>query len=76
MDDYDEDDGEGSDPPTRSFLRRRLDEQSRQVEQTVVQKMNTLLEARQLPLRSNPLQAEVVFTRPKTIDLEKKGRIK
>ncbi|KAM1754381.1 hypothetical protein ACFX12_006848 [Malus domestica] len=32
--DCDEDGGEGSDPPTRSFLRKRLDEQSRSVEQT------------------------------------------
>ncbi|KAM2791421.1 hypothetical protein PS2_003200 [Malus domestica] len=32
--DCDEDGGEGSDPPTRSFLRKRLDEQSRTVEQT------------------------------------------
>lgn len=30
----DEDGGEGSDPPTRSFLRKRLDEQSRSVDQT------------------------------------------
>ncbi|KAM1252369.1 hypothetical protein ACFX2J_040381 [Malus domestica] len=29
-----EDGGEGSDPSTRSFFRRRLDEQSRAVEQT------------------------------------------
>ncbi|KAM2245632.1 hypothetical protein ACFXTI_006548 [Malus domestica] len=34
VDDYDKDGGEGSDRPTRSFLRRRLDEQSRAVEQT------------------------------------------
>ncbi|KAM1031697.1 hypothetical protein ACFX2C_035452 [Malus domestica] len=34
VEDCDEDDGEGSDPPTRSFLRRLLDEQSRMVEQT------------------------------------------
>ncbi|KAM1559323.1 hypothetical protein ACFX1Z_002702 [Malus domestica] len=33
VEDCDEDGGEGSDPPTRSFLRRRLDEQSRMVEQ-------------------------------------------
>ncbi|KAM1181346.1 hypothetical protein EV1_020015 [Malus domestica] len=44
MEDCDEDGGEGSDPPTRSFLRRRLDEQSRQVEQAVGHKMNRLLE--------------------------------
>ena len=44
MEDCDEDGGDGSDPPTRSFLRRRLDEQSRQVEQTVSQKLNSLLE--------------------------------
>ncbi|KAM2085483.1 hypothetical protein ACFX1R_023155 [Malus domestica] len=36
MEDCDEDCDEGSDPQTRSFIRRRLDEQSRQVEQTVV----------------------------------------
>ncbi|KAM2216448.1 hypothetical protein ACFXTI_022928 [Malus domestica] len=34
IEDCDEDSGEGSDPPTRSFLRKRLDEQSRTVEQT------------------------------------------
>ncbi|KAM1764053.1 hypothetical protein ACFX11_003336 [Malus domestica] len=34
IEDCDEDGGEGSDPPTRSFLRKRLDEQSRTVEQT------------------------------------------
>ncbi|KAM2630216.1 hypothetical protein TB1_029101 [Malus domestica] len=44
MEDCDEDGGEGSDPPNRSFIRRRLDEQSRQVEHTVSQKMNSLLE--------------------------------
>ncbi|KAM1345401.1 hypothetical protein ACFX2H_034591 [Malus domestica] len=33
MEDCDEDGGEGSDPPTRSFLRKRLDEQSQTVEQ-------------------------------------------
>ncbi|KAM1262181.1 hypothetical protein ACFX14_027303 [Malus domestica] len=38
VEDCDEDGGEGSDLPTRSFLRRRLDEQSRQVEQTVGKK--------------------------------------
>ncbi|KAM1513256.1 hypothetical protein ACFX1Z_024708 [Malus domestica] len=32
MENCDEDGGEGSDLPTRSFLRRRLDEQSRTVE--------------------------------------------
>ncbi|KAM2168293.1 hypothetical protein TB2_037273 [Malus domestica] len=35
IEDCDEDGGEGSDPPTRSFLRKRLDEQSRTVEQTL-----------------------------------------
>ncbi|KAM2867800.1 hypothetical protein COP2_023675 [Malus domestica] len=49
VEDYDEDGGEGSDSPTRSFLRRRLDEQSQQVEQIVIQKMNSLLEV----IRSN-----------------------
>ncbi|KAM2273933.1 hypothetical protein ACFX1S_043802 [Malus domestica] len=34
VEDCDEDGGEGFDPPTRSFLQRRLDEQSRAVEQT------------------------------------------
>ncbi|KAM1020219.1 hypothetical protein ACFX2C_041628 [Malus domestica] len=34
MEDCDKDGGEGSDPPTRSFIRKRLDEQSRTVEQT------------------------------------------
>ncbi|KAM1059909.1 hypothetical protein ACFX2B_024375 [Malus domestica] len=34
VEDCDEDGGEGSDPPTRSFLQRRLDEQSRTIEQT------------------------------------------
>ncbi|KAM1682959.1 hypothetical protein ACFXTN_031177 [Malus domestica] len=32
VEDCDEDGGEGSDSPTRSFLRRRLEEQSREVE--------------------------------------------
>ncbi|KAM2867360.1 hypothetical protein COP2_023287 [Malus domestica] len=75
VEDNDEDSGKDSDPPTRSFLRRRLDEQSRQVEQTVGQKMNNLLKV----IRSNgetytrllELLAEVVSTRPKTIDLER-----
>ncbi|KAM0970172.1 hypothetical protein FF1_018298 [Malus domestica] len=49
VDDCDDDGGEGFDPPTRSFLRRRLDEQFQQVEQTVGQKMNNLLEV----IRSN-----------------------
>ncbi|KAM0999531.1 hypothetical protein ACFX2A_006388 [Malus domestica] len=35
IEDCDEDGGEGSDPPTRSFLRKQLDEQSRTVEQTL-----------------------------------------
>ncbi|KAM1391092.1 hypothetical protein ACFX2I_018838 [Malus domestica] len=35
MEDCDKDGSEGSDPPTRSFLRKRLDEQSRTVEQTL-----------------------------------------
>ncbi|KAM1050316.1 hypothetical protein ACFX2A_032774 [Malus domestica] len=34
VEDGDEYGGEGSDPPIRSFLRRRLDEQSRAVKQT------------------------------------------
>ncbi|KAM1000561.1 hypothetical protein ACFX2H_007158 [Malus domestica] len=32
IEECDEDGGEGSDPPTRSFLRKRLDEQSRMIE--------------------------------------------
>ncbi|KAM1442349.1 hypothetical protein ACFXTO_010348 [Malus domestica] len=32
IEECDEDGGEGSDPPTRSFLQKRLDEQSRSVE--------------------------------------------
>ncbi|KAM1489629.1 hypothetical protein ACFXTH_032635 [Malus domestica] len=71
MEDCNEDSDEGSDPPTRSFLRRRLDEQSRQIEQTVIQKMNNLLESRQLPPKSNPLQVKTGSTWLKTIDLEK-----
>ncbi|XP_070661259.1 uncharacterized protein [Malus domestica] len=35
IEDCDENGGEGSDPPTRSFIRKRLDEQSRTVEQTL-----------------------------------------
>ncbi|TQD98831.1 hypothetical protein C1H46_015474 [Malus baccata] len=35
MEDCDEDGGEGSDPPTRSFLRKLLDEQYWMVEQTL-----------------------------------------
>ncbi|KAM2270248.1 hypothetical protein ACFXTI_037707 [Malus domestica] len=42
MEDCDEDGGEGSDPPTRSFLRKRLDDQSRTVEQTFSQGINKL----------------------------------
>ncbi|KAM2361102.1 hypothetical protein FF1_003502 [Malus domestica] len=34
VEDCDEDGGQGTVPPTRSFLRKRLDEQSRTVEQT------------------------------------------
>ena len=34
VEDCDEDSGEGSDPPTRSFFRRRLEEQSRLFENT------------------------------------------
>ncbi|KAM0963785.1 hypothetical protein ACFX2A_023230 [Malus domestica] len=34
VEDCDEDGGEGTDPPTRLFIRKRLDEQSRMVEQT------------------------------------------
>ena len=49
VEDCDDDGGEGSDPPTRTFLRRRLDEQYRQVEQSIGQKMNDLLDA----IRSN-----------------------
>ncbi|XP_068344143.1 uncharacterized protein [Pyrus communis] len=45
VEDCDDDGGEGSDPPTRSFLRRRLDEQYGQVEQSIGQNMNDLLEA-------------------------------
>ncbi|XP_068344173.1 uncharacterized protein [Pyrus communis] len=45
MEDCDEDGGEGFDPPTRSFLRRRLDEQSWEVKQSNGQKMNNLLKA-------------------------------
>ncbi|KAM1238084.1 hypothetical protein ACFX2I_038862 [Malus domestica] len=35
IEDCDDDGGEGSDPPTRSFLQKRLDEQSWTVEQTL-----------------------------------------
>ena len=49
VEDCDDDGGEGSDPPTRTFLRRRLDEQYRQVEQSIGQKMNDLVDA----IRSN-----------------------
>ncbi|KAM1543567.1 hypothetical protein ACFX1Z_013208 [Malus domestica] len=38
VEDCNQDGGEGSDPQTPSFLRKRLDEQSLQVEQTVVKK--------------------------------------
>ncbi|KAM1833042.1 hypothetical protein ACFX13_022903 [Malus domestica] len=42
IEDCDEDGGEGSDPPTRSFLRKQLDEQSRTVEQTFSREINKL----------------------------------
>ncbi|KAM1258522.1 hypothetical protein ACFX2J_037955 [Malus domestica] len=42
IEDCDEDGGEGSDPPTRSFLRKRLDEQSRTIEQTLSRGINKL----------------------------------
>ncbi|KAM2386306.1 hypothetical protein ACFX1X_038798 [Malus domestica] len=42
VEDCDEDGGEGTDPPTRSFFRKRLDEQSRTVEQTFSRGMNKL----------------------------------
>ncbi|KAM2155557.1 hypothetical protein PS1_047756 [Malus domestica] len=38
VEDCNKDGSERSDPSTRSFLQRRLDEQSRQVEQTIGQK--------------------------------------
>ncbi|KAM1380785.1 hypothetical protein ACFX2I_022471 [Malus domestica] len=42
IEDCEEDGGEGSDPPTRSFLRKRLDEQSRTVEQTFSREIDKL----------------------------------
>ncbi|KAM1633844.1 hypothetical protein ACFX15_011635 [Malus domestica] len=45
IEDCDEDGGEGSDPPTRSFLRKRLDEQSRSVEQTFSRGIDKLHDA-------------------------------
>ena len=45
VEDCDEDGGEGSDPPTRSFLRRRLDEQSRSIEQTFSRGIDKLYNA-------------------------------
>ena len=44
MEDCDEDGGEGSDPPTRSFFRRRLEEQSRLFENTFRQGLTGILE--------------------------------
>ena len=44
VEDCDEDGGEGSDPPTRSFFRRRLKEQSRQFEHTFSQGIRGILE--------------------------------
>ncbi|KAM1980459.1 hypothetical protein ACFX15_037071 [Malus domestica] len=44
IEDCDEDGGEGSDPPTKSFLRKRLDEQSRTVEQTLSRGIDKLHE--------------------------------
>ncbi|KAM1942866.1 hypothetical protein ACFX15_011280 [Malus domestica] len=45
IEECDEDGGEGSDPPTRSFLRNRLDEQSRSVEQTFSRGIDKLHDA-------------------------------
>ncbi|KAM1294779.1 hypothetical protein ACFX2H_014662 [Malus domestica] len=43
IEDCDEDGGEGSDPPTRSFFQRRLEEQSRQFEQTFSREIKGIL---------------------------------
>ncbi|KAM0970870.1 hypothetical protein ACFX15_018288 [Malus domestica] len=45
IEECDEDGGEGCDPPTRSFLRKRLDEQSRSVEQTFSRGIDKLHDA-------------------------------
>ncbi|KAM2043815.1 hypothetical protein ACFX16_037339, partial [Malus domestica] len=45
IEECDEDGGDGSDPPTRSFLRKRLDEQSRSVEQTFSRGIDKLHDA-------------------------------
>ncbi|XP_070668828.1 uncharacterized protein [Malus domestica] len=45
IEECDEDGGEGSDPPTRSFLRKRLDEQSWSVEQTFSRGIDKLHDA-------------------------------
>ncbi|KAM2537585.1 hypothetical protein TB2_023119 [Malus domestica] len=45
IEECDEDGGEGTDPPTRSFLRKRLDEQSRSVEQTFSRGIDKLQDA-------------------------------
>ncbi|KAM1395390.1 hypothetical protein FF2_030850 [Malus domestica] len=45
VEECDEDGGEGSDPPTRSFLRKRLDKQSRSVEQTFSRGIDKLHDA-------------------------------
>ena len=44
VEDCDEDGGEGSDPPTRSFFRRRLEEQSRLFENTFSQGLRGILQ--------------------------------
>ena len=43
VEDCDEDSEDVSDPPTRSFLRRRLEEQSRQVIQTFSREIKGIL---------------------------------
>ncbi|XP_048427893.1 uncharacterized protein LOC125468079 [Pyrus x bretschneideri] len=62
MEDCDEDGGEGSDPPTRSFLRRRLDEQYRQVGQPW-----------QPSFTNVPVQAKKGSAWLQPIDLERRG---
>ncbi|KAM2346949.1 hypothetical protein ACFXTH_010624 [Malus domestica] len=42
VEDCDEDGGEGTDPPTISFLHKRLDDQSRTVEQTFSREINKI----------------------------------
>ncbi|KAM1003900.1 hypothetical protein ACFX2C_004163 [Malus domestica] len=77
IEECDEDGGEGSDPPTRSFLRKRLDEQSRLVEQTFSRGIDKLhdaiLSANDRQTKLLEMLVEPIPAQLKPINLEKGG---